>query len=176
MVAWVTSTVNYAGLVEPSDEPRWLDAEERRTWQSMARILVRLRSALDSELQHDAGISHFDYQVMAALSEAPQRTMRLSDVAAETESSLPRLSQVVCRLEKRGWLERHPDPADGRTTLATLTEEGWEKIVASAPGHVEAVRRHVFDPLTKAQQRQLLEITQRITRTFEPGRNPPAGR
>ena len=164
---------SYADLVESPDQPRWLDADERQTWQSLARVLVRLRSALDSDLQRDAGISHFDYQVMAALSEAPQRTMRLSDVAARTDGSLPRLSQVVCRLEKRGWVERRPDPADGRTTLATLTEAGWDKIVATAPGHVEAVRQHVFDPLTKAQQRQLLDITQRITRTFEPERNSP---
>lgn len=162
--------------MEDSDQPRWLDADERQTWQSLARVLVRLRSALDSELQRDAGISHFDYQVMAALSEAPQRTMRLSDVAAQAEGSLPRLSQVVCRLEKRGWVERHPDPADGRTTLATLTEEGWNKIVATAPGHVEAVRQHVFDPLSKAQQRQLREITQRITRSLERERNPPTRR
>ncbi len=149
------------------EQPRWLDADERRTWQSLARVLVRLRSALDQDLQREAGISHFDYQVMAALSEAPERTLRLRDVAARAEGSLPRLSQVICRLEKNGWVQRRPDPNDGRSTLATLTEEGWDKIVVTAPGHVEAVRHHVFDPLTKAQQRQLLEITQRITRSLD---------
>jgi DNA-binding MarR family transcriptional regulator len=99
---------------------------------------------------------------------AESRTMRMSDLAAFAEGSLPRLSQVVSRLEKRGWVRRTPDPADGRYTLAILTEEGWAKVVATAPGHVEAVRQFVFDPLTKPQQRQLREIGRRIMGAVAP--------
>ena len=154
--------------MQTPDEPRWLDAEERRIWLSLAAVVIRLPAALDAQLQRDAGISHFEYQVLAGLSEAPGRTMRMSELALFTEGSLPRLSQVVGRLEKRGWVHRTPDPADGRYTLAILSDEGWEKIAATAPGHVEAVRRLVFDPLTKTQTRQLREINRRIMRAIDP--------
>src|SRR5215813_9803287 len=103
----------------------------------------------------DAGISHFEYQVLALLSEAPGRTLRMSALATWAGASLPRLSQVVSRLEQRGWIRRTPDPADGRYTLATLTSHGQAKATQAAPGHVEEVRRLVFDPLTKTQTRQL---------------------
>ena len=154
--------------MEPVEEPRWLDSDERQTWLALASSMIRLPAALDAQLQRDAGLNYFEYQVLAVLSEASQRTMRLSEIAALVDGSLPRLSQVVSRLEKRGWVRRTPDPADGRYTLGVLTDEGWDKVVATAPGHVATVRRHVMDPLTKAQQRQLREITQRILRTTDP--------
>jgi DNA-binding MarR family transcriptional regulator len=150
-------------------EPRWLDAGERQAWLAMASLLIRLPSALDAQLERDAGISHFEYMVLAGLSEAPGRTLRMSVLAMLAEGSLPRLSQVVSRLEKRGWVRRSPDPSDGRYTLAILTDEGWAKVAATAPGHVEAVRRLVFDPLTKAQSRQLCDIGRRIMRAIDPG-------
>jgi DNA-binding MarR family transcriptional regulator len=155
--------------METSTEPRWLDADERQAWLALVSVIVRLPAALDAQLQRDAGVSHFEYQVMAGLSEAPGRTLRMSDVAAFAEASLPRLSQVVTRLERRGWVTRRPDPSDGRYTLATLTDDGFDTVVASAPGHVEEVRRLVFDPLTKAQTRQLTEIGLRIMRAVDPG-------
>ena len=156
-------------------EPRWLDADERRTWMAMASMLIRLPSALDGQLQRDAGISHFEYQVLAALSEQDDRTLRMSELALLAEGSLPRLSQVVSRLEKRGWVRRSPDPADGRYTLATLTDDGWAKVVATAPGHVSAVRRLVFDPLTKAQCKHMQQIGHRIMRAIDPA-DPCLGR
>jgi DNA-binding MarR family transcriptional regulator len=154
--------------VTASQEPRWLDAEQQRTWLALVSMLFRLPSALDAQLQRDAGISHFEYQVLAGLSMAPRRTMRMSELAVSAEGSLSRLSQVVTRLEKRGWVRRTPDPTDGRYTLAILTDDGWDKVVATAPGHVEAVRRYVFDPLTKAQQRQLRDIGRRVMRAIAP--------
>src|SRR5574340_420691 len=138
--------------------PRWLDEEERRSWLALAGVLMRLPAALDAQLRRDAGISHFEYQVLAGLSEAPDRTLRMSTLAAFVEGALSRLSQVVSRLEKHGWVRRVPDPDDGRYTLAVLTDHGYAKVVETAPGHVEEVRRLVFDPLTKAQTRQLREI------------------
>lgn len=149
-------------------EPRWLNAEERQAWLVMARLLMQLGPTLDAQLRRDASISHFDYTVMAGLSEASERTLRMSELAAFAEGSLSRLSQVVARLEKKGWVRRSPDPADGRYTLATLTETGWEKVVATAPGHVREVRRVVFDPLTKVQLQQLTNIGQRILRAVAP--------
>ena len=148
--------------MDAPQEPRWLDAEERQTWRALASALVRLPAALDAQLRRDAGISHFEYQVLALLSEAPGRTRRMSELAMGAGSSLPRLSQVVARLEQRGWVRRAPDPADGRYTLATLTGQGQAKVAQAAPGHVQEVRRLVFDPLTKAQQRQLGAASQRI--------------
>jgi DNA-binding MarR family transcriptional regulator len=132
-------------------------------------ILIRVPAVLEAQLQRDAGMSHFEYQVLAGLSESPGRTLRMSTLAMLAEGSLPRLSQAVSRLEKRGWVRRTPDPADGRYTLAILTEEGWAKVTESAPGHVEEVRRLVFDPLTKAQSRQLREIGRRIMTAIDPG-------
>ncbi|MFF0097056.1 MarR family winged helix-turn-helix transcriptional regulator [Streptomyces canus] len=127
----------------------------------------RLEHALDTQLR-DEGLTHFEYVVMAALSESPQRELRMSALAAFAEGSLSRLSQVVARLARKGYAQRRPDPADGRYTLAALTDEGYEKIVDAAPGHVAEVRRLVFDPLTKAQVKQLAHISQRILPTIAP--------
>jgi DNA-binding MarR family transcriptional regulator len=154
--------------MDAPQEPRWLDAEESQAWAALAKTLIRLPAALDAQLRRDAGISHFEYQVLALLSGAPGRTLRMSALATLAEGSLPRLSQVVARLEQHGWVRRTPDPADGRYTLAILTGEGRAKVTEAAPGHVEEVRRLVFDPLTKAQSRQLREISRRIIRAIEP--------
>ena len=148
--------------------PAWLTGEEKQTWLALASVLITLPSALDAQLQRDAGMTHFEYVVIAGLSDAPERTMRMSELAVLANGSLSRLSQVVNRLERRGWVRRTPDPADGRYTLAILTEAGWAKVVETAPGHVEAVRGLVFDPLTKAQARQLRDIGRRILRTTDP--------
>jgi DNA-binding MarR family transcriptional regulator len=160
-------------------EPRWLDADEQQAWMALGSILMRLPGALDAQLQRDAGISHFEYMVLSGLSMSPEHTMRMSDLAVVAEGSLSRLSQVVSRLERRGWVRRTPDPGDGRYTLAILTAAGWRKVVATAPGHVEEVRRLVFDPLTRAQQRQLRDIGRRVMRVIDPNdrcledRTPP---
>jgi DNA-binding MarR family transcriptional regulator len=159
-----------SGVKYSSDVDRWLDDDETQTWLALVSLLIRLPAALDRQLQRDAGLSHFEYQVLAALSEAPERTTRMSELATLTESSLSRLSQVVSRLEKRGWVRRTPDPGDGRCTLATLTEPGWTKVVETAPGHVEAVRTYVFDPLTRGQSQQLRQIGQRIMLAVEDAR------
>jgi DNA-binding MarR family transcriptional regulator len=149
-------------------EARWLDADEMQTWFALIAMLLRLPSALDGQLRRDAGISLFEYQVLAGLSEAPGRTLRMSTLALLAEGSLPRLSQVVSRLEASGWVRRAPDPSDGRYTLAALTDDGWAKVVATAPGHINAVRRLVFDPLTRAQAKQLGGIGRRILQAIDP--------
>ncbi|WP_432476671.1 MarR family winged helix-turn-helix transcriptional regulator [Nocardioides sp. GXQ0305] len=150
------------------DTTRWLDADEQESWIQLARLLVRLPAALDSQLRRDAGLTHFEYGVLAALSEQDDRRLRMGTLASFADGSLSRLSQVVGRLEARGWVERCPDPADGRSTIAHLTDAGWEKVVATAPSHVEEVRRLVLDPLTAAQVAQLNRICDRINRAIDP--------
>lgn len=159
-----------------TDEPPWLDRDELKTWLTLFSVLTRLTGALDTQLQRDAGINLFEYMTLAGLSVAPERRLRMSMLAAISEGSLPRLSQAVGRLEKRGWVRRSPDPEDGRFTLAILTDEGLEKVVDTAPGHVTEVRRLVFDPLTKAQPRQLHDICGRIMRTVDPDGPYPGDR
>ncbi len=154
--------------METPQDPRWLDADEQRTWIALAATLIRLPSALDAQMQRDAGFSHFEYLVLAGLSMAPGRTLRMSDLAEFTDSTLSRLSNVITRLEKRSWVRRTPDPTDGRYTLATLTDDGWDTVVAAAPGHVALVRRLVFDPLTQNHQRQLRAICGRILHAVDP--------
>ncbi|MCU1643002.1 MAG: MarR family transcriptional regulator [Nocardia sp.] len=158
------------------EQPRWLDDEEQQAWISLVGTLIRLPAALDAQLQRDAAINHFEYQVMSALSMSQERTLRMSVLAALCGGSLARLSQAVGRLEKRGWVSRAPDPTDGRYTLATLTDEGFGKVEESAPGHVEAVRRYVFDPLTKAQVQQLTRIGRRIGDAIDPEGCPDSRR
>lgn len=157
-----------ATTAQPANEPRWLSEDEQAVWMALGSVVFRLPGVLDTQLQRDAGIGHFEYVVMSVLSESPERTLRMSELAVMAEAMLPRLSQVVARLEKRGWLRRAPDPADGRYTLATLTDSGWDKVVATAPGHVEAVRSLVFDPLTKAQLKQLRQVCRRIMGAIDP--------
>ena len=149
-------------------DTRWLAAEERAAWLSLASVLMRLQPALDAQLKRDAGLSHFEYQILAALSESPERTLRMSTLAELAEGSLSRLSYAVGRLEREQWVRRMADPDDGRSTLAILTDAGWNKVVDTAPGHVTEVRRLVIDPLTKAQLRQMTAINTRVLTAIDP--------
>jgi DNA-binding MarR family transcriptional regulator len=121
-------------------------------------------------MQRAARISQFEYMVLSALSMAEGRTLRMSVLADYTASTLSRLSNVVSRLEQRGWVHRTVDPTDRRATLAHLSNDGFAKVAASAPGHVREVRRLIFDALTKTQQRQLAQIADCILNTIDPGR------
>ena len=136
-------------------EPRWLQGIERDAWLSLIGVIIRLPAAMDAQLQRDAGLSHFEYTVMVNLSNADDHVLRMSQLAALCHSSLSRLSHVVARLERRGWLRRDPCPDDGRATLATLTDDGFAKLASAAPGHVDAVRAYVIDALDPEQLGQL---------------------
>ncbi len=153
-----------------NDEPtRWLDADERATWLTLSRMIVKLPSALDAQLERDADLNYFEYLVMAMLSEQETRTLRMSQLAALTNASLSRLSHVAKRLEARGFLRREPDPDDGRYTRAVLSDAGFDKVVRSARGHVTAVRELVFDALTPLEQRRLRESIDAILTRVDPG-------
>jgi DNA-binding MarR family transcriptional regulator len=165
-----------------TSDPRWLDHAEKQTWLGLVGLFVRLPAALESDLQRTAGLSFIEYVVLAGLSEAPGRTLRMSELAGHANSSLSRLSHVVARLEKRGWVRRAPWDEDGRHTIATLQQDGYDKLVGSAPAHIEAVRRLVVDALTPAQLRQLDRITAAVSRRVNaefpcpaPDRHPRPG-
>lgn len=147
---------------------RWLDDRELAAWVRLAAVLELLPGALEAQLRRDSDLSHFEYWVLAMLSEAPDRTLRMSQLAARTSATLPRLSHVVQRLEERGWVKRLQCEQDRRATNAMLTGAGWRKVVASAPGHVDNVRELVVDALTKEQIRQLADIADRILTRLGP--------
>ena len=140
----------------------WLSAEEQAAWRPFVALLFRMPAALDAQLQKEAGISNFEYMVLSSLSEAPNRTLRMSELAAMASGSLSRLSHVVSRLESRGWVRREACPGDGRFINAVLTDEGWAKVVDIAPGHVAAVRRLLVDVLPPEDLRTLGAISERL--------------
>jgi DNA-binding MarR family transcriptional regulator len=149
-------------------EPNWLDDKQLEAWLRFSGVLIQLPAELDGEMQRQAGLTNFEYGVMAGLSESPDRTMRISTLAEYARGSLSRMSHLLKRLESRGWIRRELDPRDGRYTNAILTDAGYAKVVATAPGHVELVRRLVIDALTPTQLRQLGEISVRLLRRLHP--------
>ncbi|WP_369134557.1 MarR family winged helix-turn-helix transcriptional regulator [Modestobacter sp. I12A-02662] len=146
----------------------WLDRRQLRAWIRLAAVLELLPGVLDAQLRRDTGLTHFDYYVLAMLSEAPGRTLRMTELARQTNATLPRLSHVVSRLEGRGLVERFPCPADRRATNARLTGPGWGKVQEAAPGHVATVRQHVVDPLTDEQIDQLAAIGDALLARLDP--------
>jgi DNA-binding MarR family transcriptional regulator len=149
---------------------RWLDADEQRAWLRLAGVMLKLSPALDSQLQRDSDLTHFDYLCLAMLSETEGRTLRMSDLASRTNASLSRVSHVVSKLEGRGWVARTPSPDSRRVTLVTLTEDGWHVLVAAAPGHVETVRSLVFEGLAPEDVAALERVAAHIVDRVEASR------
>lgn len=146
----------------------WLTPEQRLAWLDLVRVLTRLPATLDARLEHDAGLSFFEYHVLSMLSEVPGRTLRMSRLAQLTSASLSRLSNVAKRLEARGLLRREPDPDDGRATRAVLTDTGMATVEQAAPGHVTTVRELVVDALEPAQLAALRAANERILDHLDP--------
>jgi DNA-binding MarR family transcriptional regulator len=151
-----------------STEPRWLSEKERATWVQLSAVLTLLPAALDSQLRRDADLTLFEYYVLAMLSEAPDRTLRMSTLASQTNATLSRLSHVVTRLTDRGLVDRYSCPEDGRATNARLTALGWARLQEAAPKHVATVRDHVIDALTPRQVGQLSAITAALLGSLDP--------
>jgi DNA-binding MarR family transcriptional regulator len=139
-----------------------LSEDEQRVWRAFLAAVRLLTDELDRELQHDADMPHTYYEILVALSEAPCRTLRMNHLAEVCQSSRSRLSHAVSRLEEAGWVRRMACPTDKRGALAVMTDEGFAALEAAAPGHVDAVRRSLFDVLTPDQVRQLGEISAAI--------------
>src|SRR5215210_208584 len=151
-----------------TSEPRWLDAEEQQVWRAWLFSTMLLQERLDRELTRETGISHAYYEILVALSEAPGRMLRMSELADRCLSSRSRLSHAVSRLEERGWVRRQVCPDDGRGQLAVLTDEGFAALEAAAPVHVESVRTHLFDQLTPQQVENMRDLGETLLRHFDP--------
>ncbi|MBT2499099.1 MarR family transcriptional regulator [Agromyces sp. ISL-38] len=151
-----------------SSDTRWLSTEESAAWVRLIALTELLPNALDAQLLRDAGLTHFEYGALMALAGAPERTMRMTELASRTNATLPRLSHVARRLEERGLIERFPCPTDRRATNATITEAGLDLIAHAAPGHVDTVRTNVLDLLTEEQIGQLYQIAGAVLARLDP--------
>jgi len=150
-----------------STTPRWLTAEEQRAWLAYIDFSTLLTDHLNRQLRRDAGLTHTDYSLLAHLSSAPDHTLGMSDLAHRLKITRSRLTHAVTRLQQAGYVDRQEDPANGRNQLAVLTEQGRQLLERAAPGHVEAVRRAVFDVLTTEQVRQFAEIGEAINAALQ---------
>ncbi len=151
---------------------RWLDATEMRAWVGLVQTLQLLPLALDRQLQSEAGIPHAYYMVLAMLSEAPDRALRMSRLAAMTSTSMSRLSHSVARLEERGWVQRSACDQDRRGAWAVLTDDGYAALDEAAPGHVAEVRRRVFDLLSREQVKAFADIADTLAAGLRHGVSP----
>jgi DNA-binding MarR family transcriptional regulator len=149
-------------ITTPPATPRWLTPEEDRAWRAWLQASELLEDHLDQQLQRDSGIPHVYYGLLAWLSEAPGREMRMTDLAEQSKITRSRLSHAISRLEERGWVVRKSCAWDKRGQIAKLTDEGYAFLEQAAPGHVEAVRQAVFDALTPDQVRAFGEACEAI--------------
>jgi|SRR5437764_9223980 len=151
---------------------RWLSEDEQQVWRAFLDANRLLFEQLDRQLQAESGIPHTYYEILVRLSEADDHTMRMSELADRCLSSRSRLSHAVARLEATGWVERREADDDRRGTVAALTPAGLAALTAAAPGHVEAVRAHLFDQLTATQVAQLGRISQAVVDHLRAGPDP----
>ncbi|MFI6728150.1 MarR family transcriptional regulator [Streptomyces sp. R-74717] len=149
-------------------EPRWLSDEEQSVWRAYLHATTLMEDHLDRQLQRDAGMPHIYYGLLVQLSQAPRRRKRMTELAKDAKITRSRLSHAVARLEKNGWVRREDCPSDKRGQNAVLTDEGYEMLRRSAPGHVSAVRQAMFDRLTPEQMRSLGEIMQVVATGLQP--------
>jgi DNA-binding MarR family transcriptional regulator len=162
MTQYPDPVADEAGLGAEEPPARWLTEAELDSWLSVVRLITWLPWSIDQQLRRDSDLAIVEYQVLAMLSQSPERTLRMSSLAEVTNSSLSRLSHLVKRLEERGLVRREPDPADGRFTNAILTDQGFRTLAAAAPGHVAHVRSLVIDVLSPEQLRRLGLAADRI--------------
>ncbi|MGX1117352.1 DNA-binding MarR family transcriptional regulator [Streptomyces ambofaciens] len=155
--------VHSRGRTSPHDpELRWLDDQEKAAWTGLISLALLLPGSLETPLRQEHGLTLFEYLALSRLSDAPDRTLRMGELAFLASGSLSRLSNVIKRCEKRGWVVRTPDPTDGRYTLARLTESGFDIVHVAAPTHLLSVRRTVLDPLNATDQKALIRIAQKL--------------
>jgi DNA-binding MarR family transcriptional regulator len=153
-------------------EVRWLSKEQQRVWRNYLAATRMLETETERQLQRDSRMPATYYEIMVSLSEAPGRTLRMSELAERNRFSRSRLSHAVARMESEGWIERRDCPSDKRGAFAVLTEAGFAVLADAAPGHVEQVRSLLFDNLTEEQVNQLGEICATIRKS---GPDPYAG-
>ncbi len=124
---------------------RWLDSEQQMSWRAFLSGTTRLFERLDRELRDRSGISLPEYEILVRLSEAPERQLRMAELASSLAHSRSRVTHTVARLEAIDAVRRRACPTDGRGVIALLTDEGFQLLVRAAPGHVDAVREYLVD-------------------------------
>lgn len=144
-------------------ERRWLSPEERQAWLALVSVMFKMPGAVERQLVEDDELSLAEYLVLAMLSEAPDRSRRMSDLAAATSTGQSRLSRIVSRLERADLIRRAVNQLDKRVVVAQLTDAGQRRVERAAPAHVAHVRHMIFDRLTPEQVTQLHEIGRALT-------------
>lgn len=139
-----------------------MTSDEKEAWTVLASLILLLPGRLEAPLQAASGLTLFEYLTLSHISEAPDRRLRMSELAFLANGSLSRLSNVVKRFEQRGWVTRSPDPSDGRYTLATLTDSGYEVVAEAAPVHLRTVREIFLDRLTATDRQALIRIAAKL--------------
>ncbi|GAA3013531.1 MarR family winged helix-turn-helix transcriptional regulator [Actinokineospora diospyrosa] len=158
------------------DDTRWLSAAELEVWRTFVTMFGALGEHMDRQLQRDSAMPYTYYEILVVLSHAPDRALRMSELAGLRGSSRSRLSHAVARLEAQGWVERRECPTDKRGSIAVLTDAGFAALEAAAPGHVTTVREAVFDRLTPEQVRALGAISAAILDGIDPDKSLPGCR
>lgn len=161
--------------VSDTKEPRWLNQSERDMWIRLVGMTFLLPGVLEAQLKRDAGLSFFEYHVLAMLSEAEGRTRSMSGLARWSNSSLSRLSHMVTRMEKQGWVRRETCPGDRRATNAVLTDAGFAHLEVNAAAHVAEVRAQVFDLLDAEQVRVMAAGLGKVLEQIDPGSSATKG-
>lgn len=156
--------------------PRFYTSDELDTWIPLAALLELLPRELDAQLLRDAKLTHFDYFALSMLTNAPGHRLQMKHLASMTNATMPRLSHVVSRLERRGLVVRERRGADGRGVDAVITAEGRRVLLQATPGHVARVRELVLDALDADQRAQLREITAAVLARLDPGGKMAASR
>jgi DNA-binding MarR family transcriptional regulator len=153
----------------PKQQTRWLSLEEQRAWRAFLEATRLLYDAVEAQLHEAAEMPHNYYEILVRLSEAPDRALRMSELADRSRSSKSRISHAVSRLEERGWVRRTECATDRRGQVCQLTPKGFAALEEIAPGHVECVRSALFDGLTPAQVKQLRTISEAIIEQLQDG-------
>jgi DNA-binding MarR family transcriptional regulator len=153
---------------------KWLDPVEQRSWRAIVALMTRLPGALDTQLQRESGVTHFEYWVLTLLSEEPGHRLQMSDLAHKANASLSRLSHVVSKLERMGWAQRAAT-AGRRGVQAVLTDDGYSKVIEAAPGYLAAVRHLVFDGLDPSQKAQLAALSEQLSTQLADALSHPDG-
>jgi DNA-binding MarR family transcriptional regulator len=148
------------------DSP-WLSDQQQQVWRQYLNISRRLQERIERDLQRQAGMPQAYYLILAMLSEAPGRSLRMNQLADILSASQSRTSHAVARLEEQGWVRRERTPEDGRGQIALLTDAGWDRVQQLAPGHADTVRCTMFDPLDAADLADLARIYDKIATNLE---------
>jgi DNA-binding MarR family transcriptional regulator len=154
-------------MADMSSAVRWLTAQEQHLWRGWLKLNTELASALQRELQQDAGLSMPDYEVLVHLSENPEGRIRVTELAGLLQWERSRVSHHIARMERRGLVERVQCSEDGRGAFVVITPQGRAAIQEAAPGHVMAVRRLMFDALSEEEKAALGAVIDKLLARFE---------